>query len=52
MKPPESLPLKEWYRLAEQLGFLAGRMIELGKAAESPPEKYRQKRHGRPPVSY
>lgn len=38
MKPTESLPLEEWYKLAEKLGSIAGRMIELGMTIENLPD--------------
>lgn len=38
MKPTESLPLKEWYQLAEEMAATAKKMIEIGKEIESLPE--------------
>lgn len=38
MKPTESLPLTEWYKLAEKLAATAGQMIKIGKEIESLPD--------------
>ena len=38
MKPTKSLPLKEWYELAEEMAATAGQMIKIGKEIESLPE--------------
>ena len=40
MKPTESLPLKEWYELAEEMAATAGQMIKIGKEIESLPEDF------------
>ena len=40
MKPTESLPLKEWYQLAEEMAATAKKMIEIGKEIESLPEDF------------